>query len=172
MLSNDEKSILYEITAKGKTLITIGIRVKPKAVTFVVYDSDRDEIVNVEDLLVPAAFDVPDSLKYVRINLLDILREYDVEVAGVRVTEPNAQRISIERVQLEGVVQEAFASSSLRGYYVGQISSITARLQIPRTDFKLLVDGAKDWSVEGWSKLSKEAREAFLCALGAQHVNA
>lgn len=74
---------------------TIGIRAAPTAVTFVVYDSSSNEIVNVEDIKIPLAFAAPDALKYVRNNLLDILREYSVERAGIRTTEPNAQSISI-----------------------------------------------------------------------------
>jgi hypothetical protein len=148
-------------------VITIGIRAAPSTVTFVVYDLDSDAIVNVEALHIPIALKTPDALKYVRSNLLDILREYDVTYAGIRTTEPNSQTINIARVQLEGVIQEAFASSTVKGYYVGQISSISARLGIPRADFKLYVNGTKDWNVDGWHELSKVAREAMLCAVGA-----
>ncbi|KOC25955.1 hypothetical protein GL58_00715 [Comamonas testosteroni] len=150
-------------------MVTIGIRVKPKAVTFVVLDGD--EVKNVEDMVIPRAFDTPDALKYVRTNLLDVLREYRVEAAGIRVTEPTAQSFNIERVQLEGVIQEAFASSSLKGYYVGQISNISSLVGINRADFKPMVDGENKLNIEAWSKLSREAREALLCALGAQRVN-
>lgn len=146
---------------------SIGIRASPSKITFVVFDKNSNSIVNVEVLRIPVAFETPDALKYVRSNLLDILREYEVSYAGVRVTEPNAQSMNIARIQLEGVIQEAFASSLLKGYYVGQISSISARLGIPRTDFKLYVEGTKSWSVEGWDSLDVEAREAMLCAIGA-----
>jgi hypothetical protein len=95
---------------------TIGIRAAPKAVTFVVYDSIANGILNVEDIKIPVAFSTPDALKYIRNNLLDILREYEITHAGVRVTEPNAQSTSIERIQIEGVIQEAFASSLLESY--------------------------------------------------------
>ncbi|AJE99140.1 hypothetical protein [Pandoraea apista] len=148
-------------------MITIGIRAAPKVVTFVVFDTDEHSIINVESLRIPVAFDTPDALKYVRNNLLDILREYAVSYAGIRTTEASAQSMNIARVQIEGVIQEAFASSALQGYYVGQISSISARLDIPRTDFKLYVDGTKMWDVEGWDELGPEAREAMLCAIGA-----
>jgi hypothetical protein len=53
-------------------------------------------IVNVERIKLPAAFATPDSLKYLRSNLVDVLREFKVEKAGVRATEPNAQNPSIE----------------------------------------------------------------------------
>ncbi|MDN7899076.1 hypothetical protein QZM82_23075 [Burkholderia cepacia] len=149
---------------------TIGIRAAPKAVTFVVFDADADAVLNVEDIRIPIAFHTPEALKYVRNNLLDILREYGIERAGIRVTEPNAQSPNIARIQIEGVVQEAFASSLLKSYYVGQISSISARLGIERADFKRYVDGQLDWPVENWASLRKEQREALLCAMGASRA--
>lgn len=149
---------------------TIGIRAAPKAVTFVVFDADADAVLNVEDIRIPIAFHTPEALKYVRNNLLDILREYGIERAGIRVTEPSAQSPNIARIQIEGVVQEAFASSLLKSYYVGQISSISARLGIERADFKRYVDGQLEWPVENWASLRKEQREALLCAMGASRA--
>jgi hypothetical protein len=151
-------------------MITIGIRAQPKGLTFAIFDSNAKEVLNVEDIKIPSAFSVPEGLKYIRSNLLDVLREYSVTQAGVRVTEPNAQSMSIERIQIEGVVQEAFASSTVYAYYVGQISSISARLGMERTDFKPLTAGVKDLGIENWSQHSSVEREAILCAMGA--VNA
>ena len=145
----------------------IGIRAAPQAVTFAVYDSQEGNLINVEDLRVPRAFHTPDALKYIRSNLLDILREYSIDSAGIRVTEPSAQSIHISRIQIEGVVQEAFASSALKSYYIGHISSISKRVGISRSDFKFFIDGSKSWPIEGWSDLKKEQREAVLCAIGA-----
>ena len=151
-------------------MITIGIRAQPRGLTFAIYDSNAKEIINVEDLKIPAAFTVPEGLKYLRSNLLDILREFEVAQAGVRITESNAQSTSIERIQIEGVVQEAFASSSVCAYYVGQIASISARIGIDRGDFKPISKGAKDPGVAGWSDLNDLEREAILCAMGAVNV--
>ncbi|WP_244137025.1 hypothetical protein [Burkholderia pyrrocinia] len=134
------------------------------------FDTEADAVLNVEDIRIPAAFHTPEALKYIRNNLLDILREYDIERAGIRVTEPNAQSLNITRIQIEGVVQEAFASSLLQSYYVGQISSISARLGIERADFKRYIDGQLDWPVENWTGMRKEQREALLCAMGASRA--
>ena len=90
--------------------------------------------------------------------------------AGIRASEPNAQNPSIERSQIEGVIQETFASSDLTAYYVGHISSISARLGIDRTEFKPLVAGDEEFDIENWAKMSSAEREAVLCAVGA--VNA
>lgn len=149
---------------------TIGIRVAPKRVTFVVYDAEEKQIVNMEGIVVPKAMDTPEQLKYVRNTVLDIIREYEVKRAGIRITEGNAQGISIERIELEGVIQEAFASSELEGYFCGQISRIAAKLKMPREHLRKLLEGADYEAVEGWPNLKKEEREAIAAAMGA--VNA
>lgn len=153
----------------GKYMITIGIRAAPGAVTFAVIDIDTNTVINVEKIKIPAAFERPDALKYVRSNLLDILREYKVERAGIRETESIADS-NTERTQLEGVIQEAFASSELKGYYVGQIASISSRAGFESKRFKLMVAGEDDPGVENWEKMTKEAREAILCAMGAKNA--
>lgn len=148
-------------------MITIGIRAAPTVVTFAIYDSQRRTVVNVEEIKIPAAFSAPDALKYLRSNLLDVLREFKVAKAGVRASEPSAQSMSIERIQIEGVIQEAFASNELVAYYVGHISSISKRIGIPRNEFKPLVAGEQDYDIENWSEMSTMEREAVLCAIGA-----
>jgi hypothetical protein len=151
-------------------VITIGIRAAPRVLTFAVYDSEENSVLNVEEIKIPAAFSRPEGLKYARSNLLDVLREYKVERAGIRITEPTAQRINIDRVELEGLIQEAFASSRLVAYYVGQISTISSKIGFPRTSFKRYVEGEVDYPIDNWQSMSIEKREAILTALGA--VNA
>lgn len=151
-------------------MITIGIRAQPAGLVFAVYDSEQNVIVNIEEIRIPAAFDVPEGLKYVRSNLLDVLREYNVKQAGVRISEPSARSPSVERIQIEGVVQEAFASSTVHSFYVGQISSISRRLKMNRTAFKEMVSGDADPGVEGWEQQGSLQREAILTAMGAADV--
>jgi len=146
---------------------SIGIRAAPKEVIFAVCESDPLAVLNVEPIRVPAALTIPESLKYLRSNLLDILREYQIEKAGIRTTEPSAQSLSIERIQIEGVLQEAFASSMLRSYYAGPIATIASKLQINRGDFKLIIDGDNHFGVENWAKMKPNEREAILTAMGA-----
>jgi hypothetical protein len=149
---------------------TIGIRAAPRVVTFAIYDATSDSVLNIEQLKIPAAFETPAALKYIRSNLLDILREYRIQRAGIRITEPNAQSINIERIQIEGVIQEAFASSGLDSYFVGQISSISKKLGIERIRFKPMIAGEDDPGIEKWGDMSKEQREAVLCAKGAKYA--
>jgi hypothetical protein len=151
-------------------MITIGIRVAPKRITFVVYDADKNAIVDMEGIVVPKALETPEQLKYVRNTVLDIIREYDVKRAGIRIAEGIAQGISIERIELEGVIQEAFASSELEGYFCGQIARIAAKLKMSREHLRELLEGGDYKEVEGWAKLKKEEREAVATAIGAANA--
>lgn len=150
---------------------TIGIRVKPNSVIVVIFDSEENTIVNVESIRIPKALPIPEALKYVRNSILDVLREYEISNAGLRIVESNSQTLNIRRIEIEGVIQEAFASSMLSAYFCGQISTIAAKLKIPRADFKRYVDGEQDFeNIENWSNHNKDEKEAILTALGA--VNA
>lgn len=150
---------------------TIGIRVEPKKVTFVIYDDDSGEILNIEGIKVPKALDTPEALKYIRSNLLDVIVEYGIHRAGIRVTEPNARSPNISRIQIEGVIQEALASSNVEAYFRGQISNISSRLGIERRDFKQYIDGQLTLdNIEGWEQLTPVEREAVCTALGACHA--
>jgi hypothetical protein len=68
------------------------------------------------------------------------------------------------------VIQEAFASSDLKAYYVGHIASISYRVGFPRARFKPMVAGEDAPAVDNWEKMTKEAREAILCAMGAKNA--
>lgn len=152
-------------------MITIGIRAAPKEVTFAIYDAKGCAIINVEIIKIPAALHWPESLKYLRSNLLDILREYSVERAGIRLAETNAQSVNYDRIHIEGVIQEAFASSDLSGYFAGPIATIAKRVGVERTAIKKMVDdGSNHFDIEGWDKLSDKQREAVLTAIGAANV--
>lgn len=151
-------------------MITIGIRVAPTFVVFAIFDTETSVVQTVEKIVVPAAFEPPDALKYVRSNLLDILREYEVEKAGLRTTEPSAQTKNIARIQLEGVILEAFASSDLKAYYIGHVSSIAAKVGIERNQFKPMIENRQAPNIENWDAMKKEEREAILCAKGAEHA--
>lgn len=156
---------------KETRLNTIGIRVSPTEITFSIFDTVENSIINIEEIAIPNALTVPERLKYIRCNILDVLREYEVKKAGIRLSEPSARSISIERVQIEGVIQEAFSSSALDEYYYGAISTIAAKNNIDRNRIKPLVKGNENYNaVENWQELSEKEREAVLTAIGAMNA--
>lgn len=149
----------------------LGIRVEPKQTTFVVieYNEKEDKFILINDELikVPAALDFPEKLKYIRTCVLDILREYDVSYAGIRVAESNSQNLNVTRIHIEGVIQESFASSMVENYFIGVKSSIGSRLNIKSADIKKVIEGNLSYNLSGWEKLTNNiSREAALVAVG------
>lgn len=151
-------------------MITIGLRVSPSEVTYALYDGGAKAVIDVDKIVVPTAMAWPGALKYVRSNLLDILREYSVGGAGIRLTENNARSPNIDRLHLEGVIQEAFASSDLQGYFAGAIPALSARLGISSADMKPIIAGKNEFGIEGWTEMSDKEREALLAAMVALNV--
>jgi hypothetical protein len=150
---------------------TIGLRVSPAEVTYAIFDVKNQRIESVGEIIVPKSMSTPQSLKYIRNTVLDVIREYGVSQAGIRTIEPMAQSPSIERIQIEGVIQEALASSSVEKYYSGPIATIAAKNSMPRDDFKKYLDKDGDYPhVEDWKSHSDKEKEAIFTALGA--VNA
>jgi Holliday junction resolvasome RuvABC endonuclease subunit len=148
---------------------TIGFRVEPAKVTFAIHD--EGSIINLEVLKIPNALEVPEKLKYVRNNVLDILREYNVEQAVIRVAELTAQQVSVERLQIEAVIQEAFASSHLAKYSIARLVSLARLIGVAHADVKKYVSGELIIEpAEKWRSYTEIQREAVLCATGAVNV--
>lgn len=151
-------------------MIAIGIRAKPNVVYYsIISENDTAIEINIVDKIVmPQALEMPEQLKFLRGTLKDIINKNHVELGCIRITEPNARTVNISRIYMEGVVQELIASSSINKYYVGQISSISAKLEIPRDSFKPLASGRTVFeSLDIWSEICLEERESILAAFSA-----
>ncbi|MEG4010649.1 MULTISPECIES: hypothetical protein [unclassified Microcoleus] len=145
---------------------TIGFRVEPAKVTYAI--QDEGNIINLEVLKIPNALEVPEKLKYVRNTVLDILHEYNIKKAVIRVAESTAKQISVERLQVEAVIQEAFASSHLARYSIARLVSLAKLTDIPYADAKKYVSGELVIEpYEKWRSYTEIQREAVLCAVGA-----
>lgn len=149
----------------------LGIRVEPKQVRFVViqFHEKECEIINNELIKIPVALDVPERLKYVRNCVLDILREYLVKFAGIRVSESNAPKLNVPRLHMEGVIQEAFSSSEVKQYFTGRKQSISSKLGMTTQELTEIINGKAEYNeLKNWGELSNPyAREAALVAMGA-----
>lgn len=149
---------------------SLGIRATTNAVFIAVYCNKSLTILNVEQIKIPKALSTPLALKFIRSSILDIMREYQIKSACIRVTEAIGT-LYISRIQIEGVIQEAFASSDLEKYCVGNIASISKLNGFKRDRFKPMVqDGANDLNIENWESHKKEEREAILAAIGANNA--
>lgn len=150
---------------------SLGIRVEPKKVTFVVidYTDSEADILNVETIKIPLALDFPAKLKYVRNTVLDIIREYDIQVAGIRIAETVSENVNINRLHIEGVIQEAFSSSSVNSYFTGQLMSISKKLDINKELYRDLLKSKSQYAkINRWSLCTNsESKEAALVGYGA-----
>lgn len=150
---------------------SLGIRVEPKKVTFVVidYTDSEADILNVETIKIPLALDFPAKLKYVRNTVLDIIREYDIQVAGIRIAETVSENVNINRLHIEGVIQEAFSSSSVNSYFTGQLMSISKKLDINKEFYRDLLKSKSQYAkINRWALCTNsESKEAALVGYGA-----
>ncbi|WP_433925069.1 hypothetical protein ACN06F_09220 [Vreelandella sp. 21] len=147
----------------------LGIRAEPRKIYITILDTELKEVINLEAINVPLSLDMPGQLKYIRNTTLDIIREYNVEKAGIRLAEGNSQTIKIERIYTEAVIQEAFSSSPVESYFTGRKKSISSRLGITTKQFDSYVRGQEGCDlVEGWpAKGNAAKKESILVALGA-----
>ncbi len=149
----------------------IGFRVAPAAVTYAVVEGTADEatVLVADDIPVPSALWPPNQLHFVRTVLLDIMAEYQVDRAGLRLAEGLATPTPA-RLYLEGVLQELLASSAVTWYFTGNKARIAKLLGFGGDQPRLtaLIDGASapSWDA-GWARYTLERREAILTAWAA-----
>lgn len=151
----------------------IGIRANPTQITYCVLTGTADlfEIKLIDKIVNPKSLDVPEQLKFIRSTLCDIINENNVNFACIRITESNAQQISVPRIYMEGVIQELIASSTITKYFIGQISNISSRLGIDRVDFKPYANGQKVFfEIDIWKDLSIEERESLMASASALNL--
>ncbi|WAE58083.1 hypothetical protein [Vibrio alginolyticus] len=133
----------------------IGFRVEPKVVNFCILELDRDEmrISGLDCIKVPAALHLPEQLKYIRNTVLDVISEFEVTLAALKVVEGNSQNNSDMRMYIQGVIQESFSSSAVKRYYVGRKQSIASKLKITIDEYDEFVQGKKQCElVENWAE--------------------
>ncbi len=153
--------------------ISIGLRANPNQVCYSIIKKQEDslEVFLVDKIIVPKSLEIPEQLKFIRSTLLDIINENNVSLACIRISESSARKVNIPRTYLEGVVQELIASSTIIKYYVGQISNISAKLGIERSEFKPYAEGRNDFmDLEIWSELNLEERESIMAAVSALNL--
>lgn len=129
------------------------------------------DIIDNAFLDVPLALDRPESLNFIRNTVLDVLRLYSVTNAVVRISEMKLSGLKsyeVERIYIEGVIQEALAGCSVAKFKAGRINELQKIGGF--NNFKQLASGADVFpgfpSDEEWKNdLSLEQRESFLAAI-------
>lgn len=151
-------------------MTALGLRATTKRVIYaVVVSADPPQLREVAFIRLPVALHVPEQLAFIRTTLLDIIREYGITSAGVRITEPMAKRPNILRGNIEGVIQELLGAGAVPSYFAGPLATIAARLGIAPRDIKAYAEGdLTPVGVDDWTTAyDNEQREALLAALAA-----
>lgn len=150
----------------------LGLRAHPRYIRFAVVDAgDPPALRTVSSLVLPVALHAPEQLAFARTALLDVIREFGVDCAGIRSTEPFAGSGHIPRVHLEGVIQELLGAGAVPRYFVGPVATIGRLLNLKATDVRRLSDGELEWpAIPGWSDYHKEEREAVIAAVAALRI--
>lgn len=124
----------------------------------------------------PLSLKWPEALNFLRNTMLDLLLQYSVDNAIIRISEFGARfnKIFIDRSYIEGVLQETLASSNVKKYIAATIASFTPLLGMQRDQFKkYAADEMKFTKIptnNNWSSFSHEERETILIANAALNL--
>ncbi|WP_375104390.1 hypothetical protein ACDZ28_07700 [Paenibacillus sp. RS8] len=123
-----------------------------------------------DTVIVPKAMDVPKRLTFIRTTFISIIAEYNVKRAGIRIFEGNSRNISLERIYIEGVIQELLANSSIEGYFLGTKNTLAKHIGVKVTEITKWIDqkgDCEELEIENWDKMKTEQRESTLSAIAA-----
>lgn len=154
-------------------MTSIGIRATPSEIYYaiLIMKDDKCTVESVSNLIIPVSLNFPEKLNFVRKTFKDIILEYLVDRAGIRISETTAQTINVERISFEAILQEVLASSSIEKYMLGQISSLSSKLGFPRENFKKIISGEFQYPIfESSPKWNTNEKESILTALAALNL--
>lgn len=156
-------------------MYSIGIRVSVQQkqplgkIYFAIVHLDEDdelEIIRVSYLNIPVAVDVPEKLAFIRTNFWAIVKEFDIQLGALRVTETIASNPLVYRMNIEGVLQELFANSSIEKYKLLNIAKLGSifgeRKEIVKSQIK---SGDNFADIEDWDTYKSEERECIMTAI-------
>jgi len=162
-------------------MIGIGIRVISDTKLFYTIVEQTPKTITFNQpahLNVPLALYKPEQLSYVRNTMLDIINEYEVTRACIKLFEfgsgPHSKITNavVRRCNIEGVLQELIANSAIEEYLAGRMDKLAPKLGIAKTIFKRYAEAEdiyptipQNWD---WKKdFNQEERESILAAMTA-----
>ena len=158
-------------------MVGIGFRAGPGEVYYSICkrldDNSRSISLDREVIVVPTALEGPDLLRFMRINMADVISAHKPDAGFVKQADyyPQATK-NTARIHLEGVIQEAVASSSILHFDSGQKHKLRALLDISESELKALKKGDKVYmGLPDWDVGSDDApRESVLSAVAATYL--
>jgi hypothetical protein len=151
---------------------SLGIRVTSSTIFFSVYNKENKTIISERQAL--PELDLPKKLKQIREDFLVFITKHNITNVGMKIAEKNALSINLERIAIEGVLQEAIASSNIQSYSIYTLQSIAKSFGIKGKDFKPLATDAELFQkfiaekiTQSNLRTNNEQREAILLAIAA-----
>jgi hypothetical protein len=151
---------------------TIGIRTTPSYVyyTIIEHEGDSLNILTTSRLVVPKSLDIPERLSFIRNCLFSIILEYKIKSAGIRTIE-SLVNPDVERIYIEGVIQELISNSCIEKYFTGKKSKIASILETDVKQITGYIDGDENFAeIDNWSDFCKEERESIIVAVAATYI--
>ncbi|MDU4883106.1 hypothetical protein [uncultured Clostridium sp.] len=155
----------------------IGIRVSTSEVYYSIIKKNNKgfDVISISSIKVPKALEIPQKLSYVRNTLITIIEQYSIAYASMRVIEgaamSNINSTSLFRVNLEGVIQEVFAGSTIEEYDLACNSSVSSIL---KTSSKKILDIFNEINLNEKYKTDRKCvlndghKEALVVAIAMQ----
>lgn len=156
----------------------IGIRVTANDIYYSIIEGKENSynVISISNIKIPRALEIPECLSYIRNLLITIIEQYSIEYASIRVIEGsamgNVNGSILFRINLEGVIQEVFAGSSIKDYMLARNSNVSSIL---KTSSRVIKDIANDLELKDKFKtdngrvLNEEARESLVVAIAMFH---
>ena len=156
---------------------TLGIRVTPSKIYYSIYDSELKKI-DIKIFKKANYLEIPDFLRYVRYNFLDILSSNKINFVTIKKIEPTSKNISFDRIYIEGVIQESLSSSDVIKYFIETKSSFLNHVKKVNSnikDIKYLLKNKDNFNnfinefvnINILETTDEESREAILASIFA-----
>jgi hypothetical protein len=122
----------------------------------------------VSSIVVPNALNLPEQLSFIRTTLLDILLQYDIKRAGIRLAELTAKKVGYERIALEAIAQESLSDSNVEKFIACRIGTINTLLNLNDGEFlDLVANKLSIPTITNWGTFSGIERECILYCLAS-----
>jgi hypothetical protein len=155
---------------KESPLISIGFRVTPKAIFYSIVQREGTALKCTSALKISfqSGISVPKNLAHVRRQISSLSLDFKAKCGGIKLIESNSRKVDHYRLNVEGVIQEAMASSSLESLFFGNITNLTKVFgDGDKSRVKRIIEGKENCDKLDLDGLSKEHREAALAAAAA-----
>lgn len=151
---------------------SIGIRVANEEIFYTIIEKNEkaNEIISISSIKIPKALETPESLSYIRNTIITMIQLYNINLAAIRPIEPVAKQSSKNnlRINMEGVIQELFANSSIERYILGTSANVSSIFKIQKKSVEDIlgdiIEDNEELRTANDRKLKKEHKESVVVA--------